>query len=56
MDIDFDYLLLASLAASLLDEIWTGVRASDTRDSYRAPHFEWDLNQIDDEVCRRETR
>jgi len=41
---------------ALIEESWRGVRAPENRASFRAPHFQWDLDDIDDEVCRRETR
>ena len=40
----------------LIEESWRGVRAPDYRASFQAPHFQWDLDEIDDEVCQRETR
>jgi hypothetical protein len=58
-DEDDGFLLLWTASqrqATLIEESWRGVRAPDTRASFRAPHFQWDLDEIDDEVCRRETR
>ena len=41
---------------ALIEESWRGVRAPENRASFRALHFQWDLDYIDDEVYRRETR
>ena len=41
---------------TMIEESWRGVRAPDTRAFFRVPRFQWDLDKIDNEVCRRETR